>query len=353
MMKGFLMDFGGGEDIRFERRGAAGVITLTRPKALNALSLPMVQAMARALEVWEEDSGVAAVLIMGEGRAFCAGGDIARVYEARRKGESAVQFFADEYRLNARIESYPKPYVALIDGIVMGGGVGVSCHGSHRVMTEKALLAMPEVGIGFFPDVGGSHLLPGLPGHYGYYLALTGARIKYGDAFGAGIATHAAPSDAMDKIVTEIADKGDPDTALKGAFETAPPCETDEATLAKIGKHFSKPDLTAIFASLAAAGDDEFAASTLATMRSRSPTSLAVTFRQLSSGAGLPMRDCMRMEFRILNRMLEGHDFYEGIRAVLIEKDGKPAWRPATIDEVKPEDIGRYFAPLGDAELIV
>lgn len=345
------MDFGGGEDIRFKRRGAAGVITLTRPKALNALSLPMVQAMARALEAWEEDSGVAAVLILAEGRAFCAGGDIARVYEARRKGESAVQFFADEYRLNTRIENYPKPYVALVDGIVMGGGVGVSCHGSHRVMTEKALLAMPEVGIGFFPDVGGSHLLPGLPGHYGYYLALTGARIKYGDALGAGIATHAAPSGAIDNIIAEIAAKGDPNTALK-AFSAAPRRETDEVTLAKIAEHFSRPDLPAIIASLdAAARDDQFAEGTLATMRSRSPTSLAVTFRQLSSGAGLSMQDCMRMEFRILNRMLEGHDFYEGIRAVLIEKDGQPAWRPGTIDAVRPEDIAHYFETLGDAEL--
>ena len=345
------MDFGDGEEIRFERRGAAGIITLTRPKALNALSLPMVQAMARALEAWEEDNGVAAVLILGEGRAFCAGGDIARVYDARRKGESAVRFFADEYRLNARIERYPKPYVALIDGIVMGGGVGVSCHGSHRVMTEKALLAMPEVGIGFFPDVGGSHLLPGLPGSYGYYLALTGARIKYGDAFAAGIATHAAPSDAMERIIADIAEGGDPDATLK-AYGTAPARETDDAMLVKIAEHFSKPDLRSILASLeAAAGDDEFAASTLAIMRSRSPTSLAVTFRQLSSGAGLSMRDCMRMEFRILKRMLEGHDFYEGIRAVLIEKDGKPVWRPETIDEVRPEDVACYFETLGDAEL--
>ncbi|TAN12601.1 MAG: enoyl-CoA hydratase/isomerase family protein [Rhizobiaceae bacterium] len=345
------MDFGGGGDIRFERRGAAGIITLTRPKALNALSLPMVQAMARALEAWKADSGVAAIVVRGEGRAFCAGGDIARVYEARQKGEPAVQFFAEEYRLNTMIESYPKPYVALIDGIVMGGGVGISCHGSHRVMTEKALFAMPEVGIGFFPDVGGSHVLPGLPGRYGYYLALTGARIKYGDALGAGLATHAMPADALEGIVAEVAANGYPDAALK-AFTAAPPRETGEATLAKIAAHFSGPTLSSILASLeASAGADEFAASTLATMRQRSPTSLAVAFRQISFGAGLSMRDCMRMEFRILNRMLEGHDFYEGIRAVLIEKDNKPVWRPKTVEEVRSEDIAHYFETLGEAEL--
>jgi enoyl-CoA hydratase/carnithine racemase len=345
------MDFGGGDDIRFERQGAAGIITLTRPKALNALSLPMVRAMARALETWEADSGVAAIIVRGEGRAFCAGGDIARVYEARRKGESAAQFFAEEYRLNTHIECYSKPYIALIDGIVMGGGVGISCHGSHRVMTQKALFAMPEVGIGFFPDVGGSHLLPGLPGRYGYYLALTGQRIKYGDALGGGLATHAAPSDALEKIASEIADKGDPDAVLK-AFSAAPPRETDGATLAKIAEYFSRPTLRAVLASLeTAAGDDEFAASTLATMRQRSPTSLAVTFRQIASGAGLSMQDCMRMEFRILNRMLEGHDFYEGIRAVLIEKDNKPAWRPETVEMVRAEDVAHYFEALGDAEL--
>jgi enoyl-CoA hydratase/carnithine racemase len=345
------MDFGGGDDIRFERRGAAGVITLTRPKALNALSLPMVQAMARALEEWRTDNGIAAVVIRGEGRAFCAGGDIARVYEARQKGESAVQFFADEYRLNTMIESYPKPYIALIDGIVMGGGVGVSCHGSHRAMTERALFAMPEVGIGFFPDVGGSHFLPALPGRYGYYLALTGQRIKYGDALGAGLATHAVPSAALEKIVGDIAGNGDPDAALKG-LASVPARETDEATLAKIDAHFSKPDLPAILASLeAAAGKDDFAASTLATMRQRSPTSLAVTFRQISSGDGLSMQDCMRMEFRILNRMLEGHDFYEGIRAVLIEKDNQPVWSPATVEELRPGDVAHYFETLGETEL--
>jgi enoyl-CoA hydratase/carnithine racemase len=346
-----FMDFGGGDDIRFERRGAAGIITLTRPKALNALSLSMVQAMARALQAWEEDSGVAAIVVRGEGRAFCAGGDIARVYEARQRGEPAVQFFADEYRLNTMIESYPKPYVALIDGIVMGGGVGISCHGSHRVMTEKALFAMPEVGIGFFPDVGGSHVLPGLPGRYGYYLALTGARIKVGDALGAGLATHAAQSDALEGIIAKIAASGDPDAALK-AFSAAPPRETGEETLAKITAHFSRPDLPAILASLEkAAGSDGFAASTLAMMRQRSPTSLAVTFRQISSGAGLPMRECMRMEFRILNRMLDGHDFYEGIRAVLIDKDNKPVWRPKTVEEIRAEDIAHYFETLGEAEL--
>jgi enoyl-CoA hydratase/carnithine racemase len=345
------MDFGGSDEIRFEQVGRAGIITLTRPKALNALTLPMVQAMTHALEAWESDAGVAVIVIHGEGRAFCAGGDIAKVYHARQTGEPAVGFFAEEYRLNAMIEGFSKPYVAFIDGIVMGGGVGVSCHGSHRVVTERALFAMPEVGIGFFPDVGGSHLLPGLPGSYGFYLALTGARIKHGDLLACGLATHAVSSETVDRIIQEIVVTGDPDRALKGKGANISR-ETDEATLEKIAAHFCQPNLEAILSGLEAkATVDSFASETLATMRSRSPTSLAVTFRQIVGGRGLSMRECMRMEFRILNRMLEGHDFYEGIRAVLIDKDNKPAWKPAAVAGLDHRDIDRYFESLGDKEL--
>ena len=188
------MDFGGGEEIGFERRGRAGIVTLTRPKALNALTHGMVLALARALAAWEADDAVAVVVVRAEGRAFCAGGDILKVYEAGRAGERPVAFFADEYRLNAAIARCSKPYVALVDGIVMGGGVGISVHGSHRVFTENAVFAMPEVGIGFFPDVGGSFFLPRLKGAFGAYLALTGNRIRWGDALWSGIATHVAKS---------------------------------------------------------------------------------------------------------------------------------------------------------------
>lgn len=345
------MDFEGGDEIRFERAGKAGIVTLTRPKALNALTHRMVTALSCALTAWEQDTSVTVVLIKAEGRAFCAGGDILQVYEAGRAGSPPVDFFADEYRLNAQIARFTKPYVALIDGIVMGGGVGVSCHGSHRVMTENALFAMPEVGIGFFPDVGGSHLLPRLSGSFGMYLALTGNRIAYGDALGSGLATHAIKAQDQSAFIDRLARSGDPESALAD-LSISVARETDASVLEGIARHFSQPSLEDIPASLEKAGaDDPFAAKTLATMLDRSPTSVRVAWRQIAAGQELSMDDCMRMEFRILNRMLHGHDFYEGIRAALVDKDRQPKWRPASLDAVSAADVDAYFASLGDREL--
>lgn len=340
-------DFGGGEEIRFERLGKTGLVTLTRPRALNAINHRMVQALSRALRAWEASDEIAAVVIRGEGRAFSAGGDIMDIYEAGRAGNPPVGFFADEYRLNAAIARFGKPYVALIDGIVMGGGVGVSFHGSHRVLTENAIFAMPEVGIGFFPDVGGSFLLSRLKGEFGMYLGLTGSRIRYGDALWSGLATHAAKAADLDALLTRIGETGDPDDVL-GAFCTTPPRETDDATIFEIAKHFTGETLPDILGSLrkAAEAGDEFARNTLSTMEQRSPTSLHVACRQIRTGAMLSMDECMRMEFRILNRMLSGHDFYEGIRAAIVEKGSRPNWRPASLDDIDPAGIDAYFAPL-------
>lgn len=346
-----MMDFGGGDEIRFERIGKAGVVTLTRPKALNALTHGMVKALASALDAWEIDPAVALVVVRGEGRAFCAGGDILAVYEAGRAGKPSPDFFADEYRLNARIRHFAKPYVSLVDGIVMGGGVGISCHGSHRVMTENALFAMPEVGIGFFPDVGGSYILPRLKGSFGMYLALTGNRIRYGDALSAGLATHAVPNAALGELFSELCETAEVDGALRSHCLT-PDGETDEATLHSIQRHFSQGELKAVVTSLHNARfGDAFAAATLETMLKRSPTSLSVAFLQISAGAMLDMDECMRMEFRILNRMLTGHDFYEGIRATLVDKGSKPEWKPATLEGIDRAAIEAYFAPLPDGEL--
>jgi enoyl-CoA hydratase len=275
------------------------------------------------------------------------------VWRSRGTGNPPGDFFADEYRLNAMIDGWPKPYVALIDGIVMGGGVGISGHGSHRVFTENATLAMPEVGIGFFPDVGASHLLPHLGGWFGMYLALTGNRIRCGDALWSGLATHTMKAEYSDGLIERLAETGDPDLALREVFAPARR-ETDDATLHKISKHFAGPSLKDIVESLElAALDDDFARQALETVKKRSPTSLNVAFREVTAGLTLSMAECMRMEFRILNRMLEGHDFYEGIRAAIVDKGDAPRWRPATLAEVDPADIDRYFAPLGEHELVL
>jgi enoyl-CoA hydratase len=220
------MDFGGGDEIRFEQHGRAGVVTLTRPNALNAVTHRMVRALSSALDVWETDSRVDVIIIKAEGRAFSAGGDILHIYEAGRAGRPPVDFFADEYRLNARIHGYRKPYVAIVDGIVMGGGVGISFHGSHRVLTENAQFAMPEVGIGFFPDVGASHLLPALAGCFGMYLALTGNRIRYGDALWSGLATHTVKAADLAGLIERLALTGDPRSVLDDFIVHAAPKPT-------------------------------------------------------------------------------------------------------------------------------
>ncbi len=346
------MDFGGGDEIRFEVVGKAGVVTLTRARALNALTGKMVHALAAALEAWGRDDAIRCVLVKAEGRAFCAGGDIMDVYRAGKEGKVLVGFFADEYRMNAQLARFPKPYVALIDGIVMGGGVGISVHGSHRVMTENAIVAMPEVGIGFFPDVGGSHALSRLPGGFGMYMALTGNRVRQGDALAVGLATHAVAAESQQALIEALTASGEVDEVL-GRFGVAVAPETDARTFDAIARHFSKDTLDGVFASLKkdAETGDEFAAATLSTILSRSPTSLKVTWRQICEGAGLSMDACMRMEFRVLNRMLAGKDFYEGIRAALIDKGSTPVWVPAAMDEVSEADVEAYFAPLGAQEL--
>ncbi len=350
MSESTIVDFGGGDEIRFERTGVAGIITLTRPKALNALNLPMVRAMTAALGAWQDDAGVELVIIKGEGRAFCAGGDLMAVYNGKANPDAS--FFAEEYRLNLQIERYPKPYVAVIDGIVMGGGVGISCHGSHRVMTENALFAMPEVGIGFFPDVGGSHLLPDLADNFGMYLALTGARIKWGDAMWSGLATHPAKAADLPALVDMLARDGNVEQTLRNFF-TMPKPETDLADWARIDGWFTADTVEGIIAALEAEQSGELAAGILKTIRSRSPTSVKVTHRQISAGQTMSMADCMRMEFRILNRMLAGEDFYEGIRCAIIDKGESPRWNPADLSSVTPAMVDCYFAepPGGDLAL--
>ncbi|MFD1197506.1 enoyl-CoA hydratase/isomerase family protein [Brucella gallinifaecis] len=345
------IDFGGGSEISFERKGKAGIVRLTRVSSLNALTHKMILALDRALQAWETDENVALVILEGEGRAFCAGGDVVAAYKSGQEGQPAFDFFRDEYRLNARIGRFPKPYISLLNGIVMGGGAGISVHGSHRIVTENTLFAMPETGIGFFPDVGGSAFLPHLHDNFGYYLALTGNRIRWGDCLQSGIATHAVASSDLVDLRDDLIAGTDLDAAL--ARVQYPDFETPIETRKVIAESFAHATLAECIECLekSAADGSKPASDILTVIAMRSPTSVAVTFRQIADGRTLDLDACMRMEYRIASRMLAGHDFYEGVRAVLIDKDAAPKWQPASIDAVKPEMINAYFASLGEREL--
>jgi enoyl-CoA hydratase len=338
-------------EVLFERRGALGLITLNRPKALNALTHGMCLEMLAQLGEWARDAAVKAVAVRGAGeRAFCAGGDIRALYDSGRAGTPyARDFWHDEYRLDAAIRHFPKPYVALIRGIVMGGGVGVSVNGSHRLADESITFAMPETGIGLFPDVGASYFLPRLPGEIGMYLAMTGARLKCADAVAFGIATHFVPAAKFDALVERLAAAENVDSAIRllAGDPGRPPLAEHRD---KIDVIFSANSVEAILERLDRDGSD-WAASTAATIRTKSPTSLKIAFRQLREGAKLEFDDCMRMEFRMVTRIISGHDFYEGVRATIIDKDSRPQWQPASLAGVTEKDIAAYFAPLGEQEL--
>ena len=338
-------------EVLFEKRGAAGVITLNRPKALNALTLDMVRLIHPKLTEWAADDGVRCVIVEGAGeKAFCAGGDIRALHDWGRSGDpSALAFWREEYRLNTFIKRYPKPYVALMDGINMGGGVGLSVHGSHRVATERLVFAMPETGIGLFPDVGGTWFLPRAPGETGLYLALTGARLKAADAIYAGIADTYVPSARLETLKDRIAGGAALHEALREVAEEEGPAPLRDMQK-EISAHFSKGSVAEILASLRADGG-EWAVKTADTIESKSPTSTLVAYAQVREGKSLDFEDCMRLEYRLINGFVKGHDFYEGVRAVVIDKDQSPKWKPATLAEMSADDVKSYFAPLGADEL--
>lgn len=342
-------------EITCEKTGCCGVITLNRPKALNALTLNMVREMARALDLWESDPAIGCVLIRAAGdRAFCAGADIRVLYELGRAERYADQlgFWREEYSLNRRIKLYPKPYVALIDGIVMGGGAGVSVHGSHRVAGDTYGFAMPEVGIGFFPDVGATFFLPRLPGKLGVYLALTGARMTSGDAVAFGLADAYVPSARHAALAQRLID-GEGVAAAIAAESAPPPNSVLIGQRHFIDGCFAAATLPAILEEIddAGYGGSEFALATYATIRAKSPTSLAIALRQMQIGAKLDIDEALRTEFRIVARIAKEHDFYEGVRATIIDKDNHPHWSPAEIEMIKPGDIDPYFAASPEGEL--
>jgi enoyl-CoA hydratase/carnithine racemase len=348
------------DDILFQRRGAAGIVTLNRPKALNAVTHSMVLALRAQLARWADDPAVTRVVITAaEGRAFSAGGDIRALYDLGKAGrhDEALQFWRDEYPLNAAIKSYRKPYVALIDGIAMGGGVGVSVHGSHRVAGDRFSFAMPEVGIGFFPDVGATWFLPRIPGELGTYCALTGERFGIGDAVAGGIATHRVPSERFPQLLEGLAGTVSVDAVLSALNE--PVTERPiAARRAAIDRLFAGDMVENILAGLdreAESGgtDAAWARKTAAVIRSKSPLSLKLALAQVRRGKSWDFETCMRMEFRIVSRVIHGHDFYEGVRAVIVDKDNTPRWRPATLPDVGEAEVERHFAPLGPAELVI
>ena len=348
------------EDILFERRGAAGLVTLNRPKALNAVTHGMVLALRAQLDRWADDTAVTRVVITAAGeRAFSAGGDIRALYDLGKTGrhDQALQFWRDEYPLNAAIKSFRKPYVALIDGIVMGGGVGVSVHGSHRVAGDRFSFAMPEVGIGFFPDVGATWFLPRMPGELGTFCALTGERFDVADAVAGGVATHRIPSARFAALQDGLTSSVSVDAILAAFAEPA-----GEGPIAQrkraIDRLFAGDMVENILAALdreaaSDSADAQWAKQTAATMRAKSPLSLKLALAQVRRGKDWDFGTCMRMEFRIVSRVIHGHDFYEGVRAVIIDKDNQPRWRPATLPDVGEADVERHFAPLGVSELVL
>ncbi|XP_053804261.1 3-hydroxyisobutyryl-CoA hydrolase, mitochondrial isoform X3 [Vidua chalybeata] len=321
-------------EVLLEKKGAAGIITLNRPKALNALNLSMIQQIYPQIKTWEQDPETFLIIIKGTGgKAFCAGGDIRGTCK--------------------------KPYVALIDGITMGGGVGVSVHGHFRVATEKTVFAMPETAIGLFPDVGGGYFLPRLSGKIGYYLALTGCRLKGRDVLRVGIATHFVESEKLPALEKDLIALKSPSKEkiadLLNSYHMK--CTIDQEKefalhehMEKINSLFSANSMEEIVKKLKQDGSP-FAMKQLETINKMSPTSLKLTLRQLREGASMSLQEVLRMEYRLSQACMKGHDFYEGVRAVLIDKDQSPKWKPAALEEVSDEFVDNCFKPLGNDDL--
>jgi len=349
------------DDIRIEQRGGLVVVTLNRPRALNALSFEMCRAIHEGLAAWQADPDVRAVLIKGTGeRAFCAGGDVRWLYDVLvSEGQGpALAFYGLEYPMNARLHHFTKPYIALLDGITMGGGVGVSVHGSHRVVTERTVFAMPETGIGFFPDVGATYVLPRLRGALGMYLGLTGARLNAADCLWTGIGSCYVASERLGEVEARLAEADltiDAHARVHSLLDDlcgdpGPPPLAGQ--MGRIDSCYGRSDLGAVLHALGAE-ETGWGQTQLEQLSTKSPTSLAVTFRQLQEGAALSFDDAMRLEYRLVPRFLAGHDFREGIRAMIVDKDGRPDWWPGRLEDISTADVDAYFRSLPGGDLRV
>lgn len=336
-------------EVLFERRGRLGVVTLNRPKAVNALNAGMVEAMLEQLTAWAGDDAVATVLVHGAGdRGLCAGGDIVAIYRDMLAGGSATAgFWAAEYRLNLLIAEYPKPYVAFMDGLVLGGGVGISAHGSVRIVTERTRTGMPETTIGFVPDVGGTLLLSRSPGESGTHAALTGAHLSGADALFLGLADHFVPSENLPALAEAL--ESSTAAAAVARFVRESPASSLEEQREWIDAAYATDDAEEIVHQLRAFGGE--AADAAATIEAKSPTAVKLTLESLRRVRGLSLEEALAQEYRVGVRSLAGPDFREGIRAQVVDKDRNPKWKPASLAEVTAADVDRYFAPLGDREL--
>ena len=345
-------------DLIARKEGSAGILRLNRPKAINAVTLEMFHDIDRALDAFEADPAVAVILLEGAGeRGLCAGGDIRALWESSKvKGDLGKILWRDEYILNARIKKFPKPYVAFMDGIVMGGGVGLSAHSSHRVVTDKTKLAMPEVGLGFFPDVGGTWLLSHSPGEIGTYFGLTGQTMNGPDAVHAGFADAVVPSgklaalrEALTKVRAGITSADV--KALIAGFATGETAGPVAAMQDKIDAWFAYDRMEEIVAALQRHGS-ELALSTLKTLNEKSPRGMVVTLKLLRlARTASSLEECLVREYRAALEVFASDDFREGVRAAVIDKDRSPKWSPPRIEDVTPAMVAPYFAEIGADEL--
>ncbi len=346
--------------IRFLREGRIGVVILDRQEALNALTRAMVRELSDHLRRWKDDPAIEAVLVKAApGRAFCAGGDVRAVVETvgREGVAAALPFFRDEYRMNWRIARFPKPYVALLNGVTMGGGCGISVHGTHRIATEHTLLAMPETGIGFFPDIGATWFLGHCPAGVGMYLALTGARLGAADALTVGLATHYVPAARLLELEARLvaAGRGEVAAALEAGLRelAAPPPGpgTLAARLPTIRTIFTAESFAELLRRLEAEPTG-FGREQIGILREKSPLAVRLAFAQLRRGAELSLEECLRLEYRMVRHVLESGEFAEGVRALLIDKDKAPRWRHRALAAVDEGEVERFFAPIPEGDLV-
>lgn len=338
------------EEVLFAREGQLGLITLNRPTALNALNLPMIKVIQQQLELWAQDDAVKAVVLRSSAsKAFCAGGDVRWLYQAGlEKNPEQMQFFWHEYRLNHYISQFKKPYIALMDGVTMGGGVGISLHGSYPVASENFVFAMPETSIGFFPDIGASHLLTRCPGAWGVYLGLTGNRIGAQDAKNCTLVKAVVASAKMNEFVKKLSSVD----LTQDAFKQVDACvyeysnlETDHEVSpldVLLETCFVLPDIKQIMNALSVS-KHPLAVEVARTLEKKSPLSLNVTLTQLQKTKGLSLADCLKMDYDLVSHFMQGSDFYEGVRALLVDKDKNPLWNPPNLDRVTEHQVVNYF----------